>query len=809
MINNIIPMGVITHQLNVVNLADLQIKLPLLFHKIARMQEEENREQRINRLVFAEVHRLNDLPARAYKEDYLTKIIEGQRFGFLRNADQEWEFLGYALDEVVVTAKRTQNVRGFVRAEKGIRLREGDENYIGDKRDFIHEPATEVLVLQVGKEKKQGWLRVKIANCDEVGWVERSYIEIIHIYESIEKYTKEFYYVKSGDTLEGVIKNVYGSAQERRRLTQAFVMLNHSSGHNHGIRFVEGETTLYEDVVDGLKDVHDPWMSKAREMYRQVQLSKNHIIRIPTLSYVDYLESIGSIATRPEIVEFLKEVGELIIDIAAGTAGLVVGIIEGFFTALWDALVGLVELVEQIYKVFKSLIDGSFLEDLKKMYDALMGLSIKELKELALGILGPLGEAITQALEDWNNLSVFEKSRLVGKIIGAIVFEIVLAVFTGGTVNAAKWTAKLGKLGKGLGKIAKFGDKVKDKVKQGIPKKYRKYLREDGRSDYDTDPDGKNFQRQMLLNLGRAMAIAEDKSGSMVTELITHLYAESKLLFPKLNVKWTKERERDGVYDVYFKASPRKKVIDNFTDGHKDKELTQEERTSKINNSGSSEKAKKGLQKLNKKNTPEGNTAIDSYLDNTNIRGRVIKNADALENALNKDVVAKYLKKYKGKNLIDGNGNPVDLDKLTEGDLKKLFAAGKGELRMIAKNGEKINITFEAHHIIPKDLLLDDRMESLRKFLHRNKDKFDFNGPDNGVPVHKFNKQLETAGGHGNHPDYSKMIRDKILKAQKEAESLEGLDDEIYDIIKNARNTIKEKVVSTGETAAKINDLTF
>lgn len=111
--------------------------------------------------------------------------------------------------------------------------------------------------------------------------------------------------------------------------------------------------------------------------------------------------------------------------------------------------------------------------------------------------------------------------------------------------------------------------------------------------------------------------------------------------------------------------------------------------------------------------------------------------------------------------------------------------------------------------IIPKDLLLDDRMDSLCKFLHRTKDTFDFNGPDNGVPVHKFSKQLESAGGHGNHPDHSKTIRDKILKDQNEADSLQDLDDKIYDIIKSARKEIKEKVVGTGETATKINDLKF
>ena len=48
-----------------------------------------------------------------------------------------------------------------------------------------------------------------------------------------------------------------------------------------------------------------------------------------------------------------------------------------------------------------------------------------------------------------------------------------VAVFTGGTVNAAKWAGRAGKVGKLAKKIANLGDKVKDKVANKIPDKYK------------------------------------------------------------------------------------------------------------------------------------------------------------------------------------------------------------------------------------------------------------------------------------------------------------------------------------------------
>lgn len=116
---------------------------------------------------------------------------------------------------------------------------------------------------------------------------------------------------------------------------------------------------------------------------------------------------------------------------------------------------------------------------------------------------------------------------------------------------------------------------------------------------------------------------------------------------------------------------------------------------------------------------------------------------------------------------------------------------------------------FVADCIISKDLLLDDRMDALRDFLHRNKDTFDFNGPDNGIPVYKLIGDAPEIGGYSSHKNYNELIKSKILDAKERIESPEDLDDEIYKIIKNARKAIEENVVSTGETGKKVNKITF
>ncbi len=566
-------MGVITHQLNVENLAELQLKLPLLFHKIMRMQAEERKEERVNRLVFSEVHRLNDLPPSAYKENYLTKTIEGQTYAFIRNLDNEWEFSGLALDEVVVTAKAINytNARGFVRAEKGIYLYEGDDHFIGDKINtgIPYKPATEVKVLFQGKEDKKGWLRIQIAGTKEVGWIQKQFIQIIPVDTLLDSYTKKFYYVKSGDTFETNIavteysKYKVKTGDDYRTIAQAFHLLNQQSDHHTGIVIKDADQSLLSALELGYKASIDPAFVEARSLYKKLFLTENHIVRLPSENYIRLQQELGNLSKRSDFMNAAIDVVDTITEILAGAAGLIVGIIEGLLRAIYDALEGIVDLISTIIGTIRDLITGELFEKMKSLYKTILGfadLEFEDLKKVMYAVLGNIGTAIQDIIENWKTASAFEKGRVIGIVIGAILLEILVAIFTGGSVTLAKWAGKLGKLGKVLTKIAELGDDMRKALKKKMPDRFKK-------GDYDKDnDDGENWQRWALLQQARATATAMDVNQASELELLGALTAQASL-YPKLKVTWPIEDRKSKSFDLFMKASKRKKVVDDFTSG--------------------------------------------------------------------------------------------------------------------------------------------------------------------------------------------------------------------------------------------------
>ncbi|MFK8296568.1 AHH domain-containing protein [Capnocytophaga canimorsus] len=74
--------------------------------------------------------------------------------------------------------------------------------------------------------------------------------------------------------------------------------------------------------------------------------------------------------------------------------------------------------------------------------------------------------------------------------------------------------------------------------------------------------------------------------------------------------------------------------------------------------------------------------------------------------------------------------------------------------------GEPLN--FEVHHIIPINVLEKNKaLQDLFLWAEQNGKKFDFNGLDNGIPLQK--KRLKYGvNGHAKHPDYDKVITEKV-----------------------------------------------
>ena len=517
-----------------------------------------------------------------YPKEFETREINGQKYIYYNG---EWAL---QLDEVTVTAKAISNVRAFIIAPEGIRLhktahpndpgviaaREGRSIGTANISTKIYKPGEEILYIGPSQHA-EGWALVKTSDSKQ-GHIQRHHILILAKNAILDNFTKAYYYVaKQGEGVESIINQYYSNynfkrGKDKRTIAEALIFLNQTSGHQHGLYFKQEEKGVLEKIQSGVVDAHDPWFKKARDMYTSVQIPLHTVLRIPTEAYIDYLDTIGKLSKRPDLINEMINVGEIVVDVAAGIAGVIVGIVEGFVMGIWDALVGLVDLVTSIIDVVKKLLSGTFIKDLEKMYAMMMNLSWEQIKEMGDAITGGL---ITQ-IKNFGNLSAFEKGRVIGKIIGAVILEVVLAIFTGGAVNAAKWAGKLGKFASVAKKVAKAGDdilgplnkmnkKLLDDLKNKIPTKYKNKF---GKGDYD-DKDEKNIYRQLLLNQARATAEILDANGSTIQELLSTLNTSEKI-YPKLgNVKWPTKHIQDNIYSIGMVASDEKWVDKHFTSG--------------------------------------------------------------------------------------------------------------------------------------------------------------------------------------------------------------------------------------------------
>ncbi|AEK24509.1 AHH domain-containing protein [Capnocytophaga canimorsus] len=107
-------------------------------------------------------------------------------------------------------------------------------------------------------------------------------------------------------------------------------------------------------------------------------------------------------------------------------------------------------------------------------------------------------------------------------------------------------------------------------------------------------------------------------------------------------------------------------------------------------------------------------------------------------------------------------------------------------------------LSFEAHHIIPIDVLKTNK--ELKKLLFDLKKadpnfNFDFNGIDNGMMIQKKSLKLDISG-HTSHKDYNDAISEKITEICNETD-LNNLEkfEEIQELIKNTKTKLEQEVL--------------
>ena len=113
---------------------------------------------------------------------------------------------------------------------------------------------------------------------------------------------------------------------------------------------------------------------------------------------------------------------------------------------------------------------------------------------------------------------------------------------------------------------------------------------------------------------------------------------------------------------------------------------------------------------------------------------------------------------------------------------------------------EKGTLNFEAHHIIPIDVLKTNPDLQQLLFDLKKADpnfSFDFNGIDNGMMLQKKSLKLDV-NGHTIHNDYSREINKKITEIITSPRNLnkpEKAFEEIQELIKNTKNKLEKEVL--------------
>lgn len=281
----------------------------------------------------------------------------------------------------------------------------------------------------------------------------------------------ELYRVKDGDTLDGLVTKEYNLKEDddKRTYIAAIVVVNRLAGRAAGIKPTEEIS----------------WFRKSNAYYYEnPHLIKGHAIWVPSLATVRDLEEKGVISNgsiTEAVLDALLAVGEFIWDVVQVVVGFIGGVIYGVVEAILDIFIGIYDLAGMFIDFFKALISGELYAAIKEIYDEISKMTWEEIKtflgDLVDELVGAGEQAFNQFLEDWDNKWLIEKAFFVGRVVGYIVAEILLAIFTGGGSLIAKWLSKLG------AKFLKWGMKGFQKLLELIRKLAKRKKLDPGEAD--------------------------------------------------------------------------------------------------------------------------------------------------------------------------------------------------------------------------------------------------------------------------------------------------------------------------------------
>lgn len=306
---------------------------------------------------------------------------------------------------------------------------------------------TVVYVEGVGGAK-DGWYRITTAT-GEQGWVPNAAVAL-----DPPELTAELYRVQKGDTPIDLAGRWYkppggfekwwlGGKGDARFYVAALAYAN------------KGRAGMPSPTEEELKE-RDAWM--------KVELKAGFNIWKPSKAFLDQLRGIVSSGSiTGELWEKAKKAAKWLVGWIIYGVAFVAGLLAGALESLWDLVMGLVDLVEMIWKILKSLFTGNIVSDAKALWEDIKGIDPKA--------IGEYFRSKWEAEDPW------DRGFFRGRVVGYIIMEIVMLVFSGGILTAIKWTGKFAKVGSLIAKLPRLAKLVEAAKALKIPEKAAKFLK--------------------------------------------------------------------------------------------------------------------------------------------------------------------------------------------------------------------------------------------------------------------------------------------------------------------------------------------
>lgn len=299
----------------------------------------------------------------------------------------------------------------LVNTKEGIRLHSTPDTQDNDYQlkqgiaSKIYKQNTKVTIIGYGNEEHEGWALIQIVGDDgktQTGWIEARYLKQ-NIPDPQAIFTKRKHEVKKGETLEQLLMKEYGATydlkvgDDLRTIAEAFANLNKD---NSGVYYTGEGGSWWRDLLD-------PSMKPARDLYQTIRIKKDHTVRLPSIQYINDLKKAGKLSQRSDIHNLAIEFGK-------GSTGFLIGFNYGLLKGAYDTVTGLVKLIYQL-----------FTGELYAMFKKLFSMSWEQVQELFGAILGNFEKK-------WNHPNPYDRWFFRGEVLGQIVFEIALAILSAG-----------------------------------------------------------------------------------------------------------------------------------------------------------------------------------------------------------------------------------------------------------------------------------------------------------------------------------------------------------------------------------------